>query len=72
MKCCFKGLKPLFRDAITLLKFLCRTIAPERLIGARLNLKLKNKKINKMLLQGLGVYHTLKISMSNHSTRTTD
>ena len=47
-----QGFEPLFRDAITLEKFPCRTIAPERLIIARLNLKLKKNEI-KCCFKGL-------------------
>ena len=62
---------------ITLWKFLCQTTVPEQLNKVPLNLKLQKKKLNKMLLQGSwtptkGCDHTLKISMSNHSTWTTE
>ena len=44
IKCCFKGLEPLFRGPIQLQKFLCRTTAPEQLNSAQLNLKIRKKK----------------------------
>ena len=43
-KCCFKGIEPQFRGTITLLKYLCQTIAPEQLIRAQSNLILKKQK----------------------------
>ena len=45
------GLKPLFRDAITLSKLPCQTTVPEQLNSARLNIKLK-KNNKKMMLLG--------------------
>ena len=59
------------------LKISMSTIAPEWLIRAQLNVILKNKKWNEMLLQGSrtliqGSDHTLKISMSSNSTWTID
>ena len=63
MKRYFKVLKPLFRDVITFLKFLCRTIGPERLIRAQLNLNLKNKL--KCCFKGLNPYLGVRSHFKN-------
>ena len=43
----FRGVEPLISGPITFWKYLCRNIAPERMIRAQLNLILK-KKLNKI------------------------